>query len=194
MWQRSCRSDCNSVSVRFPCSLSRGLLKRDLLEIDLTTSFLVRNFGNTSAMRIIFFWKCRKFNGDFKNPKYLEKVFCFRDKSISIGCVKFSLLRKEYFLLVVNLLTRREYLLSVVNIFSISVRETFSNSIAFTVINKYAAVHISTVLGAHLSCCLSEGRLTREFLDNYLTTFFRVRNFGNTAGMSVIFFLKTFKI
>ena len=154
MWQRSCRSDCNSVSVRFPCSLSRGLLKRDLLEIDLTTSFLVRNFGNTSAMRIIFFWKCRKFNGDFKNPEYLEKVFCFRDKSISTGCVKFSLLRKEYFLLVVNLLTRREYLLSVVNIFSISVRETFSNSIAFTVINKYAAVHISTVLGPiyHVAC------------------------------------------
>ena len=42
--------------------------------------------------------------------------------------------------------------------------------------------------------CKSKGPLKREFLDIFLTTFFTIRNFGNTSAMRVIFFLKVFKI
>ena len=35
--------------------LVEGPLKRDSLDIYLTTLFGVRSFGNTSAMRVIFF-------------------------------------------------------------------------------------------------------------------------------------------
>ena len=44
-----------------------------------------------------FFWKCSKFKLDFKNAqKNSEKVFSFPDYCIWIGCVKLSLLRREY--------------------------------------------------------------------------------------------------
>ena len=47
---------------------------------------------------------------------------------------------------------------------------------------------------ARLPCCLSKGPLKRDFLDNYVTTFLGVRNFGNTSAMRVIFFAKMFNI
>ena len=41
--------------------------------------------------------KCSKFRVDFKNiEKKLEKDFSFRDNCIWIGCIKLSLLRREY--------------------------------------------------------------------------------------------------
>ena len=40
---------------------------------------------------------------------------------------------------------------------------------------------------------LLKGSSEKEFLDNYITTFFGVRNFGNTWGMSVIVFWKCSK-
>ena len=43
--------------TRLPCFLSKGTLKRDFLDIYLTTFFGVRNFENKSAMRVIFFLK-----------------------------------------------------------------------------------------------------------------------------------------
>ena len=42
--------------------------------------------------------------------------------------------------------------------------------------------------------CFSKGPLKCDFLDIYLTTFFGIRNFGNTTAMWVIFFLKGLKI
>ena len=51
------------------------------------------------------FWKCSKFNVDYKNgEKNSEKDFCFWDNSIWIGCVKLSLLRREYLSSAVNVL------------------------------------------------------------------------------------------
>ena len=45
----------------------------------------------------LFFWKCSKFKLDLKNEeKNWEKVFCFWGTCIWIGCVKLSLLRREY--------------------------------------------------------------------------------------------------
>ena len=67
----------------------------------------VRNFGNTKAVRVIFFFsKCSKFNTDFKiSLKNSEKFFSFWDNIIWIGIVKFSLLRTGYFSSVANVLT-----------------------------------------------------------------------------------------
>ena len=42
--------------------------------------FRVPNFGNTKALRVIFFFKISKFKGDFKNTATnSEKTFCFLD-------------------------------------------------------------------------------------------------------------------
>ena len=49
--------------------LVKGPSKQDFLDNYLTTLFGVRNFGNTSAIRVIFVSKCSKFNVDFKNAK-----------------------------------------------------------------------------------------------------------------------------
>ena len=43
-----------------------------------------------------FFRKCWKFNVDFRNEeKNWEKLFCFSDNSLWIGCFTLSLLRRE---------------------------------------------------------------------------------------------------
>ena len=97
IWWRCCRSDSNIVWACLPCCLSKGPLKEDFLDNYLTTFFGVRNCGNPSAMRFIFFWKCSKVNIDFKNAKKIpEKVFCFWGNCIWIVCVKLSLLGREY--------------------------------------------------------------------------------------------------
>ena len=52
-----------------------------------------------------FFWKYSKFKVDFENAtKNREKAFCFWDNYVRIGCVKLSLLRKEYLSSAVNVL------------------------------------------------------------------------------------------
>ena len=136
----------NSVWTRLPCWMSKGPLKRDFLDIYRTTFFGVRNFENTSAMRVnVFFWKCSKHNLDCKNAeKYLESIFRFWDNCIWVGFVKLSLLRSECLQQAVNVLTN-------------SPEITFSNSIAFKVINKYGkgtVVQISMLFRpvSHVPC------------------------------------------
>ena len=52
-----------------------------------------------------FFWKCSKFNVDYENStKNSEKALSFWDNCVRIGCVKLSLLRKEYLSSAVNVL------------------------------------------------------------------------------------------
>ena len=54
-----------------------------------------------------FFWKCSKFKVNFKNAKKnWDTVFCFWDNSIWTGCVKLSLLSREYLSSAVNMLTK----------------------------------------------------------------------------------------
>ena len=79
----------------------------------------------------------------------------------------------------------------------ISVREMFSEPIAFRGINKYAkraAIQISRVLvpADHAGC--QSVLSNRFFWDIYLNTFFGVRNFGNKSAMRLFFFWKMFKI
>ena len=91
----------------------------------LTTVFGVRNFENTSAMTIIFLLEI------FENLIYIykmpnkswEKVFRFRDNCISIGSVKLSLLRGEYFLWAVNVLKNSPEILPITkrNFFELNV-------------------------------------------------------------------------
>ena len=125
-----------------PCRVSMGPLKRELLEIYPSTSFEVGNFGNTEAMRIIFFWKCSKFNVDLENgEKSSEKIFCFWDKCIWIVCFELSLVIREYLSLAVNVLKK------VLKTFHVT-KGYFSNSIPFKVINQYgkgAGVKIKSV-------------------------------------------------
>ena len=45
-----------------------------------------------------------------------------------------------------------------------------------------------------LTMVIVETSSERDFLDSYLTTFFRVEKFKNTIARRVIFFLKMFKI
>ena len=83
-------------------------MKQDFLDISLTTSFGVRNFGNTEAMRFIFFKKCSRIDVHFKNPKKkknLRKNFFFlRSKHLNF-CIKLSLLRTQYLSSEVGVLT-----------------------------------------------------------------------------------------
>ena len=117
--------------IPFTFCLSNGPVKRDSLDIYLTTFFGIRNFGNTSALSVIFFWKCSKFYLQCKNTeKNSENVFPFRDKCISLWCVKLPLLRRKYFWPAVNVLKNSPEIIR-------SLRETFPNLIIFTVINKY---------------------------------------------------------
>ena len=103
IWETCRRSD-------FKCfwddCLSKGTLRWYLFDIYLTTFSEVRNFGNTLAMSVIFFWICSKFNLDLENAeKGSEKFFSFWDSSIWIGCVKYSLLITEDLPYSVNALT-----------------------------------------------------------------------------------------
>ena len=66
------------IWVHLPCCFLKDPLKRDFLDIDLTKFLWVRKFGNTSAMRVIFFEKCSKFKPNFKSgEKKSENVFSF---------------------------------------------------------------------------------------------------------------------
>ena len=126
-------------------------LKRDVLGIYLSTCFVVGNFGNTDAMRVIFFWKCLKLNADSKNAEEnSEKMFCFWDKCLWIVCIQLSLLIREYFSSAVNDLKKR------LKNFHVS-KSDFCKSIIFTVItqdDQAALINIESVLRVayHVAC------------------------------------------
>ena len=117
--------------ARLPCRVSRGPLKRELLDIFPTTPFDVGNFGNTETMRIIFFQKCSKFNVDLGTAeKSWQKIFCFWDKFIWIVFIELSPLIREYLSSAVYLLKKS------LKTFHVTVGD-FSNWITFRVINQY---------------------------------------------------------
>ena len=128
-------------------------------------------------MRLIFVWECPKYNVDLENSKKIaEKSFCFRDKCIWICCVKLPLLRREYLLSAINVLTNS------FKIFHVTKRDSFQlnylNSCQW-IWERSCRWHWNSVLTS-LPRCLSAGHLKRDFLHIYLTTSFRVRKFRNT--------------
>ena len=140
-----------SFSDCLPCRLSRRPVKREFLDIYLSTSFVVRNLGNRQAKRVIFFWKCSKFNADSKNvEKNSEKMFYFWDKCIWICCITLSLLLREYLSLAVNVWRKG------LKNFHVS-KSDFCNAITFTVItqdDKDALIKIESVFRPvyHVAC------------------------------------------
>ena len=95
------------LGKRLPCCLLKCPVKRDFLDIYLTT------FSESVISKLQNLWtssflsKCSKFHLDFKNAvKNWQKVLCFWDNCIWIGIVKLSLLRRGYFSSPANGLTR----------------------------------------------------------------------------------------
>ena len=77
---------------RLPCSLSMGSLKRDFLDIYITTSFSVRKLENTSAMRVILFLEMFKIESKFRKiKKSIAKTFFDSEKiasgNIALNCL-----------------------------------------------------------------------------------------------------------
>ena len=69
-------SDFKSFKARLSCHLLKGPLKRDFLDIYLTTFFGVRKFKNTLAVRVISFLKNLKIESKSKKcKKYSENIF-----------------------------------------------------------------------------------------------------------------------
>ena len=130
--------------------------------------FTLRNFGNTKAVRVIFFSKCSKFQIYFENSaKNLEKVFCFSDNCIWIGIVKLSLLRRGYFSSVANVLK------SIPKIWHVNKKDFFEHNFPSSdqwIWSGCCDGDFNSAL-THLPCCFSKGALKRAFLKIYLTTF-----------------------
>ena len=76
IWQRWCDADFNSAFGRLQYCLSKGPLKRDFLDIYLTT-FLESVTSEIEKLWVSsFFSKCLKFNLDFENSaRNSEKLF-----------------------------------------------------------------------------------------------------------------------
>ena len=130
-----------------------GLFVMLLVEVSFET-LLFRHlsnhvFGNPSVQKYIRY-EGHLFFQNVQNWIYISKMhqkcgkmfFCYWDNWIWRCCNKLSLLRREYLLSGVNVLTNSPKILHITQ------RESFSKWIPFRVINKYgkgAGVHISTV-------------------------------------------------
>ena len=106
-----------------------------------------------------------------------KKLSCFSDISISICCIKLSLLTREDLPSPVNVLTNSLQILH-------TTRRGFVRlnclHIGQYICRRCCRSDFNSVW-THSTCCLSTGPLRRDFLDNFLTRFFGVRNFGNTS-------------
>ena len=106
IWSGCCDAGFNSVSARLPCCLWKGPIKRDFLDIYLTTFSESVISEIQKLWRLSFDAKCSKFKIRFKNAaKNSENFFCFSDNCIWIGIVRLSLLRTGYFSSAANVLT-----------------------------------------------------------------------------------------
>ena len=138
-----------------------------------------------------FFWKCSKLNLDFKNAeKNSEKAIYFSDNCIWIGCVNLSLLRREYLSATFNALRK------CAKVFHIVMRAFFQ----LICLDSDQYIWWSWCCSDlnnfwyRLPCCLSKGPLKFDFLEIYLTTLFRVRNFRNKSVMRASFFSKVLSV
>ena len=164
-----CRDpDFRSSWARLPYCLSKHHLKRDFLDIYLTTfSKFV-----TSKKKIIwgsyFFSKSLKFNLDFKNAaNYSEKVFCFWDNCIWLGIVKLSLWRTRWFSSTAIVFTSSPMILHLNN------RSFFQLNFLGSDwwIWKRVCDGDFNSAWALLPYCVSKHPLKRDFLDINLNTF-----------------------
>ena len=109
-----------------------------------------------------FFWKRSKFNADFKNAEEnREKVICFKDKSIWIGCVNLSLLRRKYLSSAVNVLTNSLKILHSTKIDFFERNNVDSNQWIW---QRCRRPDCNSVW-AGFPCCMWKGALKRDFSD-----------------------------
>ena len=116
--------------------------------------------------------------------KISEKVQKIRKKfCIWIGCGKFTLLRREYFPLAVNLSANspNKSHITRIGIFELYFRQN-DEKIRWKCCGEYLSS-----LWNPLTSWLLNGVLKRGFPDIFLTTSFGVCNFANTEPMRVIF-------
>ena len=143
--------------------------------------FGVRNFRNTKFLRIIFFSsKCSRFNVDFKNAeKNREKVSCFWDICISIGIVKFSLLRTGYLTLAANVLRSSPKILIVNKLTHLPWKWSIK-------MIKVVSCRLQQCYGPFTKLLLDASSETRLFrhLSNHV---FGVRNFRSRKSMRTSF-------
>ena len=148
--------------------MSKHPLKRKFLDIYLTTlsdsvTSKIQNLWGSS-----FYWKCSKFNLDFKYAaKNSENFFCFSDNCVWIGKVNLSLLRTGQFSSVANVLT------SSLKICHVNKRGFFQVNwltSAQWIWYRYCDADLENAW-VRLPCCLSKGPLKQDFLGIYLTTF-----------------------
>ena len=142
----------NIVWTRLLCCFSKGLQKCDFLDIYL------KRFSESVISRIqqlwgpSFFWKFWKFYLHLKNTKKkkLEKKFSLLEIIASQFAMSNCLLGRQYFWSAVNVLKKSPEILP-------TLRETFSNLIAFTMISKSgksSVIQISALFDPiyHVTC------------------------------------------
>ena len=127
-------------------------------------------------MRVTFFWKCSKFHVDLKNSqKNSDKFFCFWHKFIWIGCIKLSLLRRQYLSLPVNVLTNSLKILQITNNNFFQLNYLHSSQWIWKSCCRWDWISVLP----RLPSCLSRVPLKGDFLDISITTYFGVCNFRN---------------
>ena len=86
---KGCHWDFSTFWSSLPCCLSKSPLKRDFLDIYVTTFYGIGNLGNRSVLRLVFSLKVFKILSTFQKfrKNNWEKAFCFLDNCIWIGCV-----------------------------------------------------------------------------------------------------------
>ena len=122
--------------------------------------------------------------------KNSEKDFCFSNNCISLGSGKFSQSWTRYLSSAYNVLT---------NTHKISPNTKGSNfQINFPENDKKTWEKCShgdfASIWDAFTCWLSKRVLKQGFLENGLSKFFAVCNFGNTLDMTIIFSFRTFKM
>ena len=147
---------------------------------------LFRNFSNHVFQKK----KWNKWSNKANVAKNSGRGFCFLDNCIWIDCGKFSQLRIEYLLSIVNILINIPYLpnITVGCIFQLYFHETDEK-----ILWKGCRIDCSSVWDP-LACWLLNNVLKRGFQDIFLLTSFTIHNFGNTLALRFLFFLKCWKI
>ena len=156
-----CDADFKSSWARLPCCLSKDPLKRDFLDIYLTTFSESATSKIQNLRGLSLFPKHLKFELNFKkSAQNREKEFSFWDNCIWIGIVKLSLLRTGYFSSAANVLTSSPKILHV------NKRDVFQ--LNWLGSDQWIWYNSAS---ARLPCRLSKGPLNWDVLDIYLTTF-----------------------
>ena len=130
--------------------------------------------NNVWGSFFFFFAKYSRFYVDSANAgKHSENIFWFWDNFIWIGCVRHSLLLREYLSLGVNMLTNSLKI-------SVTTKTEFFGLTFFIsdrkIWQKYCRAYLTSVSDT-LTCWLFISVLTRGFLGNSVTPLFAAYNF-----------------